>query len=308
MKDIAVIVPAYNAERTIADCLHSVKIQTVPTFLVVINDCSNDKTGKIASNYADLLIRNQSRSGKARSINNALQHIQHEYVLILDSDTYLERKFIEKLRHRLQGQNYDGGSGTAKYIGKTKFAKEIAKRWSHAKPTWRYNGCCQFFKTELLRKEKLNETCLVEDEEIYWRFKNKNTALVNAIAYSEAPLTPKKWLKQQFRWNRGAHQLARNCIPKQLPIKDKINILSVILGPIFLLAMIILCSWSLICYFSIGTILLLILTLLSLASAQIPSFKQMKLIHYFLVSLLLLIYSFFEIFLFNRQLDVASNW
>ena len=50
---VSVIIPAYNAEETLEQAIKSVLIQNVSLELIVINDCSKDKTAEIMKKYAD---------------------------------------------------------------------------------------------------------------------------------------------------------------------------------------------------------------------------------------------------------------
>jgi len=243
--------------------------------------------------------------GKAWSVNHVLPRIQHEYILIVDADTYLERKFIEKLQHALVGHNYELGSGFAKYIGRNKFAKKLAKIWViKEKDSWRFNGCCQFFRTDLLRREGYNEECLVEDEEIYWRLQHKKEMLVDAVAYSETPPTPKAWVKQQLRWMRGAYQLARWNFTKSLKHKYKQDILASLVYPFIPLMLLTLNLLSPSIISIIGTTILFFFLMYN----AVGSIQMFKHFHYLLVDMFLPLYVFFEVFIFNRKFKVPKAW
>ncbi len=207
MNTISVVIPAYNSGRTIADCIHSIMIQTQqPAFVIVVNDCSTDRTKEIAENLGVFVKSNPRRIGKGASINSALEFIHTDYVLTLDSDTYLEREFIQKMAKALDSKKYDAGSGMVNYIGKNTYAKKVAKRWHNR--TWKYNGCCQFFRTSLIKKLRFDETTYVEDEEIYNRVKNMKTGMVNAWVYTEVTQSEQQYFNQSLRWLRGDAQLA----------------------------------------------------------------------------------------------------
>lgn len=208
MKSVSIIIPAYNSQNTISDCIHSIKVQLQhPDFVMAVNDASMDDTEKILNSLNIFTKNNSKRIGKAASINSALQYIQTDYVLILDSDTYLERDFIKKLWKTLESNNYDGGSGSVKYIGKNKYSKKVAKRWHNR--DWRYNGCCQFFKTAVIRDLKYDEGIYVEDEEIYQRMKDMKTTIIDAWAYTETASSPSQFFNQKLRWARGDAQLIK---------------------------------------------------------------------------------------------------
>ena len=78
MPRISVIMPAYNAEKTIESAIESVLRQTFTDFeLIVINDCSKDKTGEIIRTFAEkdsrvAVIENEKNSGVSYSRNTGI--------------------------------------------------------------------------------------------------------------------------------------------------------------------------------------------------------------------------------------------
>lgn len=62
---ISVVIPAFNAEKTLGYTLDSVLQQTLEDFeIIIVNDCSSDSTGKVANGYSE-------RDGRIRVLNNA---------------------------------------------------------------------------------------------------------------------------------------------------------------------------------------------------------------------------------------------
>lgn len=96
-KDISVVIPAYNAERTIAETLYSALNQNTSNFsfeVILVDDGSKDGTLRIAEGIAQnnpaLRIFTQQNSGspsKPRNIGIELAH--GKYILFLDADDYL---------------------------------------------------------------------------------------------------------------------------------------------------------------------------------------------------------------------------
>lgn len=102
MKKVSVLIPAYNVEKYISQCLESVCNQTYPDIeIIVIDDGSNDATFSIISKYAkdDPRIAALSRENKgvAHSRNELLDHAKGEYVLFVDSDDWIEPDMISTL-------------------------------------------------------------------------------------------------------------------------------------------------------------------------------------------------------------------
>ena len=94
---VSVIIPALNEEKYIEKTLKSVKNQTYPRIeIIVVDNGSEDATGKIAKKYADKVVV-EKRRGVARARNAGAAHARGEILLFLDADTELERRFVEKM-------------------------------------------------------------------------------------------------------------------------------------------------------------------------------------------------------------------
>ena len=101
---ISIIMPAYNAQRTIGASIQSVLDQTYTDFeLIVINDCSTDDTASILSEFLKdpriRLLTNSKNSGVAHSRNKGVSASQGEYLAFLDSDDLWHKN---KLAHQLE--------------------------------------------------------------------------------------------------------------------------------------------------------------------------------------------------------------
>jgi len=99
---VSVIMPAYNAERTIKEAIESVLNQTYSDFeLIVINDCSTDATKTIVERFVSSdsrvrLINNSVNSGVSVSRNTGISNAKGEYIAFLDSDDMWRKDKLEK--------------------------------------------------------------------------------------------------------------------------------------------------------------------------------------------------------------------
>jgi glycosyltransferase involved in cell wall biosynthesis len=86
----SVVMPAYNAERFVGEAIESVLAQTLTDWeLLLVNDCSTDRTLEVCQCYRDSRIRifsSQQNLNAAGARNLALEHAQGEFVAFLDSD------------------------------------------------------------------------------------------------------------------------------------------------------------------------------------------------------------------------------
>lgn len=87
---VSVIMPAYNAEKYIREAIESILGQTYDNFeLIIIDDCSLDKTMDVVNTIKDDRIRifhNEKNMGIAYSRNYALESSKGKYIAIMDDD------------------------------------------------------------------------------------------------------------------------------------------------------------------------------------------------------------------------------
>lgn len=90
MPKISVIMPAYNAEKYIAEAIDSILGQTFEDFeFIILNDCSKDRTEEIILSYNDpriVYVKNEENMGVARTLNRGLDLAKGEYIARMDAD------------------------------------------------------------------------------------------------------------------------------------------------------------------------------------------------------------------------------
>lgn len=107
-KLLTFIVPAYNAEKYLKECIDSLLNQTVSDHkIVLVNDGSTDHTGEIGRDYAEkfpdvVTYLEQENRGLGAARNRGLALVNTKYVTFLDSDDYQDCMFVEKLRKELK--------------------------------------------------------------------------------------------------------------------------------------------------------------------------------------------------------------
>lgn len=157
---VSIIVPAYNAEKTIEKCLDSLFNQTLKEIeIIVINDCSKDNTLKILKKYKNKikLIDNKKNLGPAGSRNKGLDVAQGKYIGFVDADDWVAPNMYELMSSKMNDEvdlvacsriNVTK-SGEKPIINKNKDtdAKAFTK-------TSNYN-CDKLFKREIIEKHHL---------------------------------------------------------------------------------------------------------------------------------------------------------
>jgi len=99
---ISIIMPAYNADKTIETAICSVLTQTYKNFeLIIIDDCSSDATAAIIEKYANknsaiCICRNDCNKGIAYSRNTGIAAAKGEWIAFLDSDDLWREDKLQK--------------------------------------------------------------------------------------------------------------------------------------------------------------------------------------------------------------------
>ncbi|MFJ7827546.1 glycosyltransferase [Psychrobacillus sp. NPDC096623] len=99
---VSIIVPVYNAELYLNDCIQSIINQTYKNIeVILINDGSTDTSGFICDDFANIDSRikviHQSNSGPSISRNIGIQLAQGKYIQFVDSDDTIDSIMTEKL-------------------------------------------------------------------------------------------------------------------------------------------------------------------------------------------------------------------
>lgn len=97
---VSIIITSYNAEETIARTIESCLRQTYTDLdIVIVDDCSTDKSVEIIRSYKDKRIRlicHDCNMGCGGAKRTGLEHRAGEYVFLLDCDDYIEDDFVER--------------------------------------------------------------------------------------------------------------------------------------------------------------------------------------------------------------------
>lgn len=109
---ISVLICAYNAERTIWQCVRSAMLQKVqPLEVIVINDGSKDKTAKLLNKlqeqYPKVRIIHQENQGIAAARNRAIAAAKGDWIFFLDSDDRMAPEALKNLTSAIPLNNSD---------------------------------------------------------------------------------------------------------------------------------------------------------------------------------------------------------
>jgi len=112
MIKVSVIIPVYNAELYIRECLESLLVQTLTEFeIICINDGSTDATLRILNDYVqkDRRIRviSQANAGAGVARNLGLKYAKGKYLAILDADDFFQADMLEKAYRQCERDGAD---------------------------------------------------------------------------------------------------------------------------------------------------------------------------------------------------------
>lgn len=180
---LTIIVPAYNVEKYIADCLNSLIYQSQMNHkIVIVNDGSTDKTEEIClefkKNNEDLITYvYQENKGLGGARNTGMRYVDTPFLCFLDSDDWLNNRFVECFSKMIENtdelpelvftlpwvfdtvtrrvmewkdkdlydQIFDSKSGDSRVITNTRNNPELY--------ALEVNACRKIYKTDFLKKQ-----------------------------------------------------------------------------------------------------------------------------------------------------------
>ena len=196
---ISIIVPIYNVEDYLRECLDSIQKQTYPNFeCIMVNDGSTDNSKQIAEEYlVDSRFRliNQSNQGLSGARNTGISHIREEstFVAFVDSDDYVYPEFLEVLIEHIEddvdiieGMVEHYHNGNIYYFPKVEHYKVILETVAEKLEKLALERIRNGVFPKLIRRELLNDNFFPEG----WLF--EDLAVVPELVTNST-----KWVKIQ---------------------------------------------------------------------------------------------------------------
>lgn len=112
MSGVSILMPVYNGENYIEDTVEQIINQTYDNWeLIIVNDGSTDKTKSICEKLKQrdsrIKVINKENTGVSHTRNIALTNANEEYIAFVDSDDYIDEKYLEILINTLKENNAD---------------------------------------------------------------------------------------------------------------------------------------------------------------------------------------------------------
>ncbi|MDD6229287.1 MAG: glycosyltransferase [Lactimicrobium massiliense] len=112
MPKVSIVIPIYNVEKYLAQCLDSVCNQTLKDIeIICVNDGSTDHSPDIIREYmkkdSRIKMIDKANSGYGISMNMGFDKAEGEYIGIVESDDYADPNMFEDLYHKAKNDNLD---------------------------------------------------------------------------------------------------------------------------------------------------------------------------------------------------------
>ncbi|MDT2909231.1 glycosyltransferase family 2 protein [Lactococcus lactis] len=190
---VSVVVPIYNQERYLRDCLDSLEAQTLEEIeFILINDGSKDSSIDIMNEYAaknsKFIVVDKGNDGVGKTINIGIDMAKGEYIAELDSDDFAAADMYEKLYEVAKKNDVDiVKSSVNNFIGEGEnlnvyFKEEIARKGYYNRVinpleekevfTFKMYAWCSLYRRELLQDNKIiwnEDVSAYNDNGFYWQ-------------------------------------------------------------------------------------------------------------------------------------------
>src|SRR5574344_698890 len=112
MAKVSIIIPIYDVEKYLRECLDSVISQTLTDIeIICVNDGSPDNCKAIIEEYAQkdkrIIVINKKNGGEGQACNIGLDIAKSEYIAILEPDDYIAPEMYEDLYEKAIKNNSD---------------------------------------------------------------------------------------------------------------------------------------------------------------------------------------------------------
>ena len=224
---ISLVVPAYNEEITIGDCVKSLLSIDYPDYeIIVIDDGSTDGTLEEARKFEGLGVKviHQVNQGKANALNNGIRLSEGEIVITVDADTKLHPESLKKIASRFASNQHIGSvAGNVKVAPNTGILNalqttEYTTGINLTRKAQSMLGCVMVVPGPIaaLRGNVIKQVGFLSDDTFAEDFDITMKILKagyrveyedEAIAYTDAPRSLEDLMKQRRRWYRGMMQV-----------------------------------------------------------------------------------------------------
>ncbi len=212
----SIIVPAYNAERTIKQCLDSLMRQDYAGNyeVIVIDDGSSDSTPDIVSTYKRVKLIRQSNAGPAVARNRGAKEAQGDIIIFTDSDCMPENSWVSEMLRPFKDKDVVGVKGRYKTRQKEITARFVQMEYEDKYSYMQKNDYIDFIDTYSagFRKDVFLDlkgydsdfpVACAEDVELSFRLSRRGYKMVfnpDAVVYHLHPNKLWNYLKKKYKF------------------------------------------------------------------------------------------------------------
>lgn len=214
---LSVIVPVYNVEKYLRDCLESILKQSFKDFeLIIVNDCSTDNSESIINEYEEkdprvFCIKHTENKGLGAARNTGMRHANGKYVSFIDSDDFISKDLYKYAINAFNDEKvklvflpvlvyYENGK-TPEFIENPYRNDEFSLDLSNKNLLRTVSACQKIYRMKDIKYIKFPEGLYYEDQPYYleYFYNNRNPwvkVLTNNCFYgyrkSEGTITSRK--------------------------------------------------------------------------------------------------------------------
>ena len=202
---ISIVIPVYNAEKYLEECLNSIKNQTYKNFeVILVNDGSIDNSESICKEFVESDTRFRyylnANGGASSARNLGLDNVTGEYITFIDADDWVDENHLEVLINNIKENNSDMAVSSIKkfdnvsrfkfrvYSNQEKYLLNYNKlnreeflvilpKLIHASNSYKI-AVSKLFKKELLSDVRFDESIVYgEDLEFFFKIYNNISSI-----------------------------------------------------------------------------------------------------------------------------------
>ena len=231
---VSIIVPAYNEEKVIANCVKSIESSNYRNFeIILVDDGSTDRTLQIMRRYENppqVQVIAQPNSGKAAALNHGFQLAKGEILFFVDADGIFTRSTIHEMLYGFTSAKVGAVCGNDAPVNLDRLLTQLMALQTHVGTGFVRRALAQInclpivsgnigaFRRSALdwpftrlgkEAEPFSKGFIGEDLELTWRIHRAGYRVnfaPRAIVRAETPSTVRTLWKQRVRWARGLLQ------------------------------------------------------------------------------------------------------
>lgn len=224
---VSIIVPCYNEQLTLENCVKTLVDQTYDKYeIIIVDDGSTDSTLNVARSllhYEKISVLSKPNGGKASALNYGIKHCSGNIVVCVDADSIFLNDTLSKLVEPFSDPAVAAVAGNVKVVNRKKLllknqALEYIVGLNLHRRMFTHLNCVPVIPGAIgaVKKEIILEVggysvdTIVEDMDLTMAISKRGYKIEyvgEAIAYTEAPESYKDFWKQRYRWFYGTFEV-----------------------------------------------------------------------------------------------------